>query len=1051
MVSKIFHISDVHIRVYQRHAEYEFVFEELFDYIEQNKDDDSIILITGDIVHSKLNTSAEMFSLLYNFLYKLSKIAPTYVILGNHDLNLKNKSRLDPISPVIDAVNNKNLILLQGTKVHTLVEGLNISLLDVVEGQDNFQTIDKVPVNGYPSIAVYHGIVEGAMASTGFILDGEVPLELFAGFDAVLLGDIHLHQELANNVLYPGSLIQQNFGEDPIEHGLVVWEWYEETASFSYEFVALPNKHCFLVLDMSLSPKEILDYVDKNTGSWTKEVSLSLRNIDQANPSVVNDILFDLSQRFEIIKTERKASKQKAVEIDINKIENYSFKDQSNSEASIKKFMQDRFDIPDSLKATVDEYVNTIVEDYKGWALSNTSNVEVTFFAFENMFSYGKECRIDFTDFKGLTGIFAENASGKSTFFDSLAYAIFGKCSRTSKGSEVMNSSKDTFSSSVILKKGDNHYLIEKSASRSKSGRVSVNVFFRQISPKGELIEELNGQDRRETEASIKRMFGTYEDFSHTSFYTQTNNLNFIEVGQADRKNLLSYFLNLDLFNKWHDELKEKSKKIKAVLEYADINIKINDVEELKTFKIDYEDAKIKSEEELVPLVEKLDVLDKAISEKLASIKKIDFDTTQTEVSNWINRVEMKTQVVENLKEKIPVLQEDIEKLNKRYIELDNKEFEISESPAAQFYRIESKIKDLDRDIGNAEGNIERLKIEYNNFFDFEYDPDCEYCVKNLNIGRKDEIQLEIKEYQSQIKLYTKEKDALKPILKALEEDIKTYNEYFLNEKEKTSIIQSRDFKVRGLADLNSDIETQEEEIEEYQEKIKKYKENQEAIEHNKRVNAEQHSLVLERNKVKDLVEEYKTRITKYTVQMESCDKKISDLEKEIKDLEDYEQKQQAIGFLIKTTHRDGLPLEIMSNALPFLQSIVNELLSEYADFKVTIQNEGKDIDVKIRYEDGTTWDVGLTSGMERFLLSVSFKVALAQLTTLNKFNLLIIDEGFGALDFEKRSAIDQYLNNLKNYYNHIFCISHIDSMKDVVDNLLNVVKDKGFSSIYVN
>ena len=66
-------------------------------------------------------------------------------------------------------------------------------------------------------------------------------------------------------------------------------------------------------------------------------------------------------------------------------------------------------------------------------------------FEFSNMFSYGPNNVIDFSQMKGAYGIFAPNASGKSTLWDALSFCIFDKCSRTSKADDVMNYSKMTF------------------------------------------------------------------------------------------------------------------------------------------------------------------------------------------------------------------------------------------------------------------------------------------------------------------------------------------------------------------------------------------------------------------------------------------------------------------------------------------------------------------------------------------------------------------------------------------------------------------------------
>jgi len=72
MINKIFHISDIHIRLYRRSREYQSVLENLISIINERKDKNSIIIVTGDIFHSKTEMSPESVSLGTLFLSKLS-------------------------------------------------------------------------------------------------------------------------------------------------------------------------------------------------------------------------------------------------------------------------------------------------------------------------------------------------------------------------------------------------------------------------------------------------------------------------------------------------------------------------------------------------------------------------------------------------------------------------------------------------------------------------------------------------------------------------------------------------------------------------------------------------------------------------------------------------------------------------------------------------------------------------------------------------------------------------------------------------------------------
>ena len=120
-MTKIAHISDIHWRSLKRHEEYKIVFERLFNSLRKESPD--LIFIGGDIVHSKTQgISPEIIDNLTWWFNSLASIAPTHIILGNHDGLILNKDRQDAISPIIDALNNDRLFLYKKSGVYTVTQ-----------------------------------------------------------------------------------------------------------------------------------------------------------------------------------------------------------------------------------------------------------------------------------------------------------------------------------------------------------------------------------------------------------------------------------------------------------------------------------------------------------------------------------------------------------------------------------------------------------------------------------------------------------------------------------------------------------------------------------------------------------------------------------------------------------------------------------------------------------------------------------------------------------------------------------------------------------------
>jgi DNA repair exonuclease SbcCD nuclease subunit len=257
-IDKIFHISDVHIRTLKRHKEYRQVFQRMFDFIATHSTGNSIAVVTGDIVHSKLDMSPELVQMLVDFFNGFE--IPTIVILGNHDMNLNNMHRVDAVSPVLDVIKNSN--------IHFIKEN---GLFELGGVTWNHMAVDKTPADYIRAdefdaeykIALHHGAVNTARTDIGYQISNEhVGVDLFAGHDITLLGDIHKPAQFlddARTIAYPGSLIQQNHGEALI-HGVLVWDVERRTADFheienEYGYVTIETQGASIINAPTKMPK----------------------------------------------------------------------------------------------------------------------------------------------------------------------------------------------------------------------------------------------------------------------------------------------------------------------------------------------------------------------------------------------------------------------------------------------------------------------------------------------------------------------------------------------------------------------------------------------------------------------------------------------------------------------------------------------------------------------------------------------------------------------------------------------------------------------------
>ena len=116
--------------------------------------------------------------------------------------------------------------------------------------------------------------------------------------------------------------------------------------------------------------------------------------------------------------------------------------------------------------------------------------------------------------------------------------------------------------------------------------------------------------------------------------------------------------------------------------------------------------------------------------------------------------------------------------------------------------------------------------------------------------------------------------------------------------------------------------------------------------------------------------------------------------------------------------------------------------------FDIVLQTDGKNINGYIIYDEDNFWPLELTSGMERFISSLAIRVALINVSALPRPNFIAIDEGWGSLDQNHMSSVSNLFEYFRTKFEFSIIISHVDTMRDMVDNLIEVNKINNFSQI---
>jgi exonuclease SbcC len=204
----------------------------------------------------------------------------------------------------------------------------------------------------------------------------------------------------------------------------------------------------------------------------------------------------------------------------------------------------------------------------------------------------------------------------------------------------------------------------------------------------------------------------------------------------------------------------------------------------------------------------------------------------------------------------------------------------------------------------------------------------------------------------------------------------------------------------------------------------------------------------------RDLLEEVKKNFTKTNKKLLDLNGKVSSLKNQKETLEDkitevkkLEEQSKLYEYYLNSLSKDGVSYELIEKALPMIEGEVNNILAQIVEFGMQLEMDGKNINAYLVYGDNK-WSLEMCSGMERFISGLAIRVALINVCNLPRPNFLVIDEGFGTLDSENLQSLFMLFTYLKTQFDFVMIISHIDSMRDVVDGLIEIKKVEGFSHV---
>ena len=670
---------------------------------------------------------------------------------------------------------------------------------------------------------------------------------------------------------------------------------------------------------------------------------------------------------------------------------------------------------------------------YRNWYIKDLE--------WSNFLSYGDGNKLSFKELEGITVITSDppNRGGKTILsLDLLLFLFFNTTTKGTTASKMFNRFRDCnevkVKGTVAIDGVD--YIIERTVNRKlkRSGidyTTRTDLAFYRTLPDG-TVENLEGEQRRETDEFIKNSVGSVNDFLLTIISDSDNLETIIHTKPTEKGRILSRFIGLEVIEDKENIVKEmKSKWSKGLKSDAysivDLQEQINDskdtIEENNKGVKTTDNEITKLESEIKVATHKKEVI---ISTKI----KIDSEVISLRPEDLDLEIGVITIKSDKTKEKYDEAKSYFDKMVEPEYDEDHHSILVNNERS---FRLEKG--GIDNDIKITEKLIKDLE-------EGEFCPTCKQVL--VDVDHSEEIQ-ENKDKLSE--LYDKTTVLGKDIIKAT---------HFVEEYDEIkNSVSDYDRKSLMVDKLDLDLDRFSLELKEKNLLKKRYDDNLESMETNKKLDS---GILGYSTKISNLDRE-KTEKIRYIEGLKNDitnqETNITKYEELIEVIKSEEKIKIIFEIYSRVVGKNGIIKMIMKSVIPLINSEIDRLISDTVDFKLRVDiNDKKEVEFLISTEmDGKVieYPVNEGSGFEKTISSLALRMVMTKISCLPKPNIIVFDEIFGKVAGENLELVGNLFDKAKEMFPNIFLITHNQMVKDWATNIVTINKNKNVSSLNVS
>lgn len=682
---------------------------------------------------------------------------------------------------------------------------------------------------------------------------------------------------------------------------------------------------------------------------------------------------------------------------------------------------------------------------------------------------------IEFPD--GVTGVVGLNGAGKSTIFEALAWTLYGSVAARTSADQIKREGTEHSDPCRIelefIFGDDNYRVVREMTGKNLTASASVTVNGTLAANGAEVVSKF-----------IQKKLGMDFKSFYTSIFAKQKELNALStMNPSERRPLILRMLGINALDEIIAEIRSDAKSKKDLIEKLELDLVdetgknriLKFEEEIKTLEGNKEEIakNIKENKKNILLVEKeCDLIkkdcdtNKTVYEKICKRKeeldekKILFDEKK--------RLEEETK---NLKQKIKERQGNIEKQKVKLKKFEKLDKELKNLETIQngnndaLEKILKKIEEKKILRNHIKKDIKEITLKKTEIEKMGPNAKCPTCERVLE-----------KQYHKLLEVYSKEVAEKNKEMTTLEkEGEKVEEEYERLSREKQALQKKNTYLQHQFIEkekINTTLQDILEEITREQKYLEDKTKEQAKI---SKIDFDEKKYAAVKNTVEESYKKYQSSLTslseirnkleKLKINQERMDGEKNLVLQQIKNLQQNIEEQQKIMKKMKEKKKEMQHLKMLNDIMTSFRihviSQIRPTLSFYASELFEGLTDGKYSEIEldenynlIIYDNGSPYTIERFSGGEEDLANLCIRLAISEVITQragSMFNFIVLDEIFGSQDNIRKQNIIRALNSFSSKFRQIFLITHIEEIKNFVENSMMVYEEEnGVSKIKI-